>query len=55
MAASPQEVHGLLLKYVNVLKGSQQRYFVLADGTLRYYKARGKVSTFRPIFLDSLL
>lgn len=37
---APTPVSGVLLKWVNYLKGYQPRYFVLADGTLHYHKAR---------------
>ena len=38
--ATPAQVHGVLLKWVNILKGSQPRYFILRGGTLHYHKAR---------------
>ena len=38
MAAWPQIVVGMLLKYVNLGSGWRHRLFVLQDGVLRYYK-----------------
>ena len=37
----PLPVYGVLSKWVNLLKGSQQRFFVLDGGMVQYYKVSG--------------
>lgn len=39
-SGAPAPVAGILNKWVNMLKGYQPRYFVLADGAFFYHKAR---------------
>ena len=40
VAHAPDSVHGVLTKWVNLGKGFRQRYFVLQNGVLAYYKVR---------------
>ena len=40
-STAPPPVYGVLTKYVNLLKGSQQRFFVLDGGMVQYYKVTG--------------
>lgn len=38
-AESPVELHGVLQKWTNYIHGWQDRYIVLRNGTLSYYKS----------------
>ncbi|XP_064475291.1 ceramide transfer protein-like [Ornithodoros turicata] len=54
-SSSPSELHGTLCKWTNYIHGWQDRYIVLKDGTLSYYKSendtafgcRGAISIYK--------
>ncbi|KAF5398593.1 START domain protein [Paragonimus heterotremus] len=41
---APMPVRGVLSKWTNLLHGWQERYFVLADGTLTYYRNEDEIN-----------